>query len=298
MIRDTICQIYQKTLPAKTRYHLFHLRKSPGLTLYQLVLPLLDPSVANLTQRLAELKGKYQGQRCFVFGNGPSLNQMELSRFSGEHIWASNRFYLIFDQIDWRPEFYVGIDKRVIPDISLDISHLQNNFPQMLFFFPLDFRERRILHSTPNTLWFREPRPDAPDTKSLSFSRDCTKEVALAKTVTISMIQLAAYMGFNPIYLVGCDTSYTVPQTVISEDERNEYLVSTIDDDPNHFHPGYFGAGKKWHQPHVERMIAHYEQVKIACDASNIKIYNATVGGNLEVFPRVDYLDILKKGKL
>jgi hypothetical protein len=131
----------------------------------------------------------------------------------------------------------------------------------------------------------------------MAFSTDCAKELAPAKTVTISMIQLAVYLGFNPIYLVGCDTSYTVPKTVISEDDQQEYLVSTRNDDPNHFHPAYFGVGKKWHQPHVERMIAHYEQVKMACDTLGVNIYNATLGGNLEVFPRVDYRSVIQPKK-
>ena len=284
--------IYQKLVSAQIRYHFYHFRQHPALKLYQTILPVLDKNVGQLHSRLSSLHNSYRGQRCFIFGNGPSLNQMDLSLFQQEYVWASNRFYLIFDQIDWRPSFYVGIDKRVIPDIAPDLTQLRINLPEMRFFFPLEFREKRVLFSTPNTFWFREQSADYPGIQSISFSTDCEKELAPSKTVTISMIQLAVYLGFNPIYLVGCDTSYTVPQTVIREDTQAEYLVSTQDDDPNHFHPGYFGAGKKWHQPHVERMIAHYEQVKIACDALGVNIYNATVGGNLEVFPRVDYKSI------
>ena len=286
---------YQKLLPPQTRYHLYQFRQNPGLKLYQGVLPLLDANVAQLSTRLQTLHNTHQGEHCFIFGNGPSLNKMDLCLFRGEQVWASNRFYLIFDQIDWRPNFYVGIDKRVIPDIADELTQLRQELTNTKFFFPLIFREQRTLQSTTNTFWFRENESDMPGREEISFSQDCAKMLAPSKTVTISMIQLAVYLGFNPIYLVGCDTSYTVPKTVVSEDDQNEYLVSTQNDDPNHFHPGYFGTGKKWHQPHVERMLDQYAEVKTITDKLGVHIFNATVGGNLEVFPRIDYRAALAK---
>ena len=57
----------------------------------------------------------------------------------------------------------------------------------------------------------------------------------------------------------------------------------------------YFGAGKKWHDPHVDRMFKHYEEANIVCKSIGINIYNATIGGKLEVFPRVNYLDLFNK---
>lgn len=42
-------------------------------------------------------------------------------------------------------------------------------------------------------------------------------------------------------------------------------------------------------------MIRHYMYAKQVCDRLGVQIYNATVGGNLEVFPRVNYLDIFKE---
>jgi len=56
--------------------------------------------------------------------------------------------------------------------------------------------------------------------------------------------------------------------------------------------PNYFGKNVKWHDPGVERMIENYQSAKIVCDRLGIEVINATVGGNLEVFPRVNYLDL------
>ena len=31
-------------------------------------------------------------------------------------------------------------------------------------------------------------------------------------------------------------------------------------DDPNHFHPDYFGKGFRWHDPQVNKMIEAYQR--------------------------------------
>jgi hypothetical protein len=99
-------------------------------------------------------------------------------------------------------------------------------------------------------------------------------------------------MGFNPIYLIGCDTSYTVPSTVAVDPDATDFLTSTADDDVNHFDLRYFGAGYKWHVPHVDRMVFSYAQAKQVCDRLGVKVVNATVGGKLEVFDRADYTSL------
>ena len=115
-------------------------------------------------------------------------------------------------------------------------------------------------------------------------------------TVTITLLQIAAIMGFTEIFLIGCDTNYTIPGTVIQQGARVQpvsderlLLTSTADDDPNHFAPDYFGRGRKWHHPKVEQMLAHYLLAKQVLDSAGIAVYNATVGGKLDIFPRIDY---------
>jgi hypothetical protein len=256
---------------------------------------MLDPSLRNMNARLRLLQGKFAGQRCFLMGNGPSLNKMDLSLFKGEIVWGSNKCYLLFDRIEWRPRFYMGIDARVVPDIQKEVNQLTRNLPETTCFFPVRFRTMGVLESRPNVYWYNEVVKDPSDLPFGVFTRDASNMVTTASTVTIAMMQVAVYLGFNPIYLIGCDTNYTVPATVQVEGSRNEKFTSTRDDDPNHFAPNYFGANSKWHDPKPERMLQHYEQSKSACDLLGVQVYNATVGGKLEAFPRVDYRDLFKK---
>jgi len=74
-----------------------------------------------------ELAGAYQGQRCFVIGNGPSLNQLDLAKLKDEQVFACNLFYR-HDLIETiRPDFY-----SMIEPILLDESFRRNLFPDII----------------------------------------------------------------------------------------------------------------------------------------------------------------------
>jgi hypothetical protein len=106
-------------------------------------------------------------------------------------------------------------------------------------------------------------------------------------------LQLAFYMGFSEVYLIGMDFSYAVPQSTTIEGAN----YTSNEDDPNHFHPEYFGKGKKWHDPMLDRVAMNYEKAKEAFGADGRTIYNATVGGKLEIFPRTEYASLFESSR-
>ncbi len=258
-----------------------------------------DPVLQNSMHQLRALQGQYAGQRCFIMGNGPSLNQTNLHKLAGEYVWGVNRCYLLFDRIDWRPAFYVAIDTRVVPDIAPELQTVISSLPDTRFFLPAEFYMRGVLRHQPNILWFFQVNPHKEEGVPGYFSLDPPRYLRTANTVTISALQLAIYMGFNPIYLIGCDTMYTIPPGVKAEGQgfdggtkeklEGYNLTSTADNDPNHFDTRYFGTNARWHHPNVNGMLFGYQMVSRACVGLNVQVYNATVGGKLEVFPRVAF---------
>lgn len=255
---------------------------------------LSDENFRNMPKRLENLQDVYSGKRCFIMGNGPSLNRMNLDLFSKEYVFASNKCYLLFDRISWKPSFYVAVDKRVVPDIATEINNLTNDLPATRFFFPAHFREKWIINSHSNVYWYPEVHFDENNLPNGMFTLDAAEWVSSVTTVTIAALQLAVYLGFNPIYLIGCDTSYSIPSTVKFERGNVKNITSTKNDDPNHFDSRYFGEGSKWHDPRVDRMIFHYQQAQQVCKSAGIKVFNATIGGDLEIFPRINYEDLFK----
>ena len=107
-------------------------------------------------------------------------------------------------------------------------------------------------------------------------------------------MQLAFYLGFPEIYLVGVDASYEIPKTVERDDHYGVAVLDMPGDDPNHFHPDYFGKGYRWHDPQVDKMVAAYGEARRVTEARGVRIRNATIGGKLEVFERVDYESLFR----
>lgn len=254
--------------------------------------------------KLKALTNKHLGERCVVIGNGPSLNDTDLSLLEGEYIFGSNGIYLLFDEVNWRPQYYASVDSRFLPDRGEEVGQLLRDNPEMTGFFPstLEILDgSKSLVSTASllpeldnrVLFWSIPRIPAGCATG-SFSLDASRGMIQPSTVTVTLLQLAAHMGFSEIVLIGCDTSYSIPKTVemtgpVAPGQETERMLlkSTEDDDANHFRPDYFGKDREWHHPKVDFMINHYKQSKEVLEAQGVRVVNSTVGGELEVFDRV-----------
>jgi len=68
--------------------------------------------------------------------------------------------------------------------------------------------------------------------------------------------------------------------------------VTSSGDDPNHFSPNYFGKGFRWQLPDLEGSERAYHLARQTYEASGRRIVDATVGGKLTVFPKVEYTSL------
>ena len=254
--------------------------------------------------RLKTLKNKFNGNRCFIMGNGPSLQYTALEKLENEYVFGLNRCYLLYNDISWRPAFYTAVDDVVVPDIADEINEVIGSSPQTTFFFPEVYYHHKLFDLGSNVLFFRQIPPDPTKGHDGFFSSNSLRYLRTPYTVTLTALQLAVYLGFNPIYLIGCDTDYQITPNVHMEGstidpasgERIEgYIItSQSDNDINHFSRDYFGSGRKWHYPNVKGMMRGYGFAKKCCQRLGVQVYNATIGGKLEIFPRADFNTILE----
>jgi hypothetical protein len=239
-------------------------------------------------KRIKALKNKFKGQRCFILGNGPSLNLCDLSLLDNEKSFAVNSIYYKTEEMGYKPTFYVVEDKHVIKDNLKEI----NAYSAPYMFFPsivksqLDKGENRYFANLDYSFYVSTSK----NFENSQFSFDCEKKIYCGQSVTMLNLQLAYYLGFTEVYLIGMDFSYAVPASVI----KNGNVWESTEDDVNHFHPNYFGKGKKWHDPKLHNVLKSYELCKEIFEKDGRKIYNATVGGKLELFERVDYNSLFK----
>ncbi|MFP4105430.1 MAG: hypothetical protein ACLFVU_04980 [Phycisphaerae bacterium] len=149
--------------------------------------------------------------------------------------------------------------------------------------FPRD--RSQWLHRDEDTAYVHFLRGEPPGFPR--FSRRCDLYAFWGGTVSYLMLQYAHWTGCDPIYVIGMDMSYDVP------DGAGKRITSE-QADVNHFHPDYFGPGRRYHDPEVDRMIRCLERAgkEIVHDGS--RIYNAGLGGRLEVYPRVDFQGVFR----
>jgi len=119
------------------------------------------------------------------------------------------------------------------------------------------------------------------------FSRDASRGIWEGHTVTYVAMQLAYYMGFSKVILVGVDHRFAV-------DGKPNQLVESAGPDASHFDPRYFAKGTKWQLPDLENSEVSYRLARDAFEADGRQILDATVGGALTVFPKVSLEEALQ----
>ena len=236
---------------------------------------------------LASFRNRHRGQRVVIIGNGPSLNELDLTKLKTENTIAVNGIFYAAEQMGFDPTYYVVEDTAVMRDNLEEIIAYEAGHK----FFPSIYR--KMVGQRHNVSYFMMNRgfyeATSPDFCVPRFSVDPGHHMYSGQSVTLINLQLAYHLGFEEVVLIGMDFSYTVPSDAVVEGD----IITSTSDDPNHFHPDYFGPGKVWKDPKLDRVLANYALAKQIFEADGRRILNATAGGKLELFERANYPDLL-----
>jgi hypothetical protein len=205
----------------------------------------LHPWRRRSIQQLARFKGLHHDQRCFIIGNGPSLKHTDVSKLKNEATFGMNRAYLAFPQWGFHTSYFISINDLVIQQTAGDIRAL----PMPKF---LAWHARQFIQPAPDTV-FLHTTYTGP-----KFARDARRRLWEGATVTYVALQLAFFMGFEEVILIGVDHEFA------TKGQPNTTVISQ-GDDPDHFDAGYFG------------------------ESAGRRVLDATIDGKLTVFPKVDY---------
>lgn len=225
-------------------------------------------------RRIAALRKRHEGQRCFILGNGPSLKVPDLDRLLGEVSFGHNKIYLAFEETAWRPTYYNVEDYKVI-DQNRDQINALKGFPKLLYRY------------YPGT-WIRDEWTIeydlhlSPEERFPEFSENPFHGLYCGFSVCYTSIQWAHFMGFREIYLMGMDFNFIVPNV----NERGEIVSQG---ERNHFSDKYRTTGEVWVTPKLDRQERAFAFARDWLGRRGVRVFNATRGGKLEVFPRVDF---------
>jgi hypothetical protein len=218
--------------------------------------------------RLEALRDRHRGERCFIIGNGPSLQRTDLTKLRGEPTFGLNRIYLKFEELGFATTYLVCVNKLVIAQCAAELEAL----PCPKF---IGWTARRHIRFTDDMILLRPLEPPG-------FTTEPALGLWEGATVTYVAMQLAYFMGFETVILIGVDHDFA------TQGAPGQVIKST-GDDPNHFDPRYFGKGFRWELPDLPTSEQAYGIARRHFEANGRRIVDATVGGKLQVFDKVAY---------
>jgi hypothetical protein len=228
-------------------------------------------------ERIKQFNGIHTGKRCFILANGPSLARTNLELLANEYTFGLNRVYLNFACSSFRPTYYVALNELILEQFSLEIAKLE--MPKFL-----NWNRRSFYNFSDPSIYYIKSKMVINDL----FESDLTRPIVVGGTVTFVALQIAYYMGFEKVILIGLDHSY------VDKGEPSKTVIRTDNQDQSHFHPDYFPKGYKWQLPDLLRSEIDYELALNNYQRAGREILDATLGGKCQVFEKVDYLSLFK----
>ncbi len=241
----------------------------------------------NMCLSLEQFRGVHKGKRCFIVATGPSLRMSDLEKLRehSEICISMNGIYLSFDKVKWRPNYFVMTDpmliyyRNVIKNMDVKYKFISDNDKDFW-----DDEELQGVHKL--HVRFLE--------KNINFSTDLVKGVYSAYNVTYVCLQIAVFMGFNKVYLLGVDFS-----SLLNKSGRDSHFIKNYNRDEKLINGKTIGE-IVYSENNFDELIKDiqyrgYVCAREYCDKHGIEIYNATRGGYLDVFERVDFDELMEE---
>ena len=231
--------------------------------------------VKRKSQGLKKFKNAHCGERVILVCNGPSLNKTNFDLIKNERIIALNKIHLGLERFGFTPDYLVAINKIVI----------QQSINEMI-----KINCKKFIMGQENVDWsenkdiFPIQRIDGPRAgkrdDGFNFSTDLSKGFVGGKTVTYAALQIAYYMGFTKVIIVGMDHNFSC-------DGKANQEGLLIGEDTNHFDPSYFG-NMLWQNPDLKASEDAYNCAKDFYERRKMQIIDSTVDGNCTIFEKQD----------
>lgn len=226
---------------------------------------------------LKDYEGTHKGERCFIVATGPSLTMEDLDAIKNEYSFGMNSVIKAFNKTKWRPDFYMIQDEYVYDKMESDLQTISNqeNFEITVGGVISDKYASAVKYKKFSLHYLDHKMFHRKGIGKFKFSDDCYSVIYDAYTVTFSVLQMACYMGFKDIYLIGCDCNYNQPKSHFADYGHHDPKASVMGD---------------------KMICGHYEFKKFA-DSIGVNIVNCTRLGMLEVYPRAKLEEILEENK-
>lgn len=280
-IKDSLLSVYSKYLSSKNH-------------------DLEYSTIKKLSKKNAKFKNIHLGERCFILATGPSVKNQDLRCLEKEFCIAVSQFFLHKDIKIISPNYHVlapSHDPFKFDDLTKIFDGFRqsytNDITYFLGYYPYIYSNYNFLENHPQYKNSNQYFIDYSMSKPLDESNYSKNEIwkidkspFSIRTVIYSAIQIAIYMGFKEIYLIGCDHDYLNDTNRVTNHHfyKEEEGVSDVE------HLSSFTT-ERWFEEYHFRW-KQYRLIREYAESINCQIFNATEGGMLDVFPRKNLTEI------
>lgn len=248
-----------------------------------------------LFQSNLKYKDLHKGERCFILASGPSIKNQNLTSIYGETCIAVSHFHLHKDILKINPKYHILAPSHhpfTFEDIKKFFEDFKTSYPKreveiFLSLIPYDYNYISFLEQNPcfndfnyNYINYSDSQPITQENHLEKRIWDISLSPFSIRTVLYSAIQLAVFMGFKDIYIVGADHDYLNDTKRLTN--HHFYAENKGLDDSKHL--SSFNT-ERWFEEYYFRW-KEYRFMNLFCKSNNINIYNATEGGLLDIFER------------
>ena len=238
------------------------------------------------------LNNRHAGERCFILATGPSIKKQDLKLLRGETCIALSNFFVHQDYRVVKPSYYcvAGYHQPISKTAWTEwLGEMASATVNTIMFFSLNDREdiernglfsRREIHYLQYANW----------SKISEGKLDITRSVPSPQSVTIMALEVALYMGFKNIYLLGCDHDWMLHLDTSQhfyEENQHAFVRAGYDE--------WAGVDLELQCQSYVRLWQRYKELGQIARGKSINIFNATAGGLLDVFPRVGYESLFEE---
>jgi hypothetical protein len=237
-----------------------------------------------MLSNLKQFKNCHKGKKALLLCNGPSLNKVDFSRINTTKfkLFGLNKIFLGFEKFNIEPDYLVAVNKKVLEQSAQQYNELK------IIKFISNRVNSQLIPESPYTYHINTTQfpPNAQ-----RFSKDICEYVHEGWTVTHAALQIIYYMGFAEVYIVGMDHYFS--QHIKGQENRTSYIEG---DDNDHFDAKYFGHGQSWDLPDLKNSEISYQTALDAFRNDNRKIYDCTINGACQIFPKMPIEVLYHKG--
>lgn len=226
----------------------------------------------------------------YLIGNGPSLNEVDITLLKNRDTISFNRAFIAYEDWGFEPTIYMAIDPVVIENTKEDIKRLISESKIERFILPKSWQSE--FGEDPKVTYVRLKKKLWP--RGFYWGKSLNKMSAIAN-VGATAVPILEILGYERVVILGTDCNYVEQKIKGVEIEHNEgdsarriVYKSEADEDPNHFRPDYFGKGTEYSKPQAGNHYNGWKFISREYKGKGIKIELCSPGSRLTgLFPSI-----------